>query len=156
MLNCYLSYATLLGNFFSPIGGVLVFDYVFLKRTRLDVPALFTLNGRYRYWGGFNLVAIAWTALGFLFYMFVVPPTWIPTVCTIALQRHRLYADGDGDFRPLTRDAARQRTPGAHRDAGSGGISATHRIRARPGDPTSNRCSLNAAELFGWPGQARP
>jgi len=83
VLNSYLSYATLLGNFFSPICGVLVFDYVFLKRTRLDVPALFTLEGRYRYWGGFNLVAIAWTALGFLFYMFVVPPTWIPTVCTI-------------------------------------------------------------------------
>ena len=83
VLNSYLSYATLLGNVFSPIAGILVFDYVFLKRTRLDVPALFTLNGRYRYWGGFNLVAVAWTGLGFLFYMFVVPPTYIPTVCTI-------------------------------------------------------------------------
>src|SRR5262249_59015624 len=84
VLNSYLSYATLLGNFFSPIAGVLVFDYLFLKRTRLDVPALFSPDGRYRYWGGFNLVAVAWTALGFLFYMFAVPPTWIPTVCTIA------------------------------------------------------------------------
>ena len=84
VLNSYLSYATLLGNFFSPIAGVLVFDYLILKRTRLDVPALFTLDGRYRYWGGFNLVAVGWTALGFLFYMFVVPATWIPTVCTIA------------------------------------------------------------------------
>jgi purine-cytosine permease-like protein len=83
VLNSYLSYATLLGNVFSPIAGVLVFDYVILKRTRLDVPALFTLNGRYRYWGGFNLVAIAWTAIGFLFYMFVVPPAWIPTLCTV-------------------------------------------------------------------------
>jgi NCS1 nucleoside transporter family len=84
VLNSYLSYATLLGNVFSPIAGVLVFDYLILKRTRLDVPALFNLDGRYRYWGGFNLVAIAWTALGFLFYMFVVPPAWIPTVCTLA------------------------------------------------------------------------
>ena len=84
VLNSYLSYATLLGNVFSPIAGVLVFDYVLLKRTRLDVPALFAPNGRYRYWGGFNLVAVAWTALGFLFYMFVVPPAWIPTLCTIA------------------------------------------------------------------------
>ncbi|HTZ36573.1 MAG TPA: cytosine permease [Stellaceae bacterium] len=83
VLNSYLSYATLLGNFFSPIAGILVFDYLILKRTRLDVPALFTLEGRYRYWGGFNLVAVAWTVLGFLFYMFAVPPTWIPTVCTI-------------------------------------------------------------------------
>src|SRR5580658_3895280 len=84
VLNSYLSYATLLGNFFSPIAGVLVFDYLFLKRTRLDVPALFSMEGRYRYWGGFNLVAVAWTVLGFLFYMFCVPATWIPTVCTIA------------------------------------------------------------------------
>jgi NCS1 nucleoside transporter family len=83
VLNSYLSYATLLGNFFSPIAGVLVFDYVFLKKTQLDVPALFTLDGRYRYWGGFNLVAVGWTGLGFLFYMFAVPPTWIPTVCTV-------------------------------------------------------------------------
>jgi NCS1 nucleoside transporter family len=84
VLNSYLTYATLLGNFFSPIAGVLVFDYLFLKRTRLDVPALFTMEGRYRYWGGFNLVAVAWTVLGFLFYMFCVPATWIPTLCTIA------------------------------------------------------------------------
>jgi nucleobase:cation symporter-1, NCS1 family len=84
VLNSYLTYATMLGNFFSPIAGVLVFDYLILKRTRLDVLALFSPNGRYRYWGGFNLVAIVWTVLGFLFYMFVVPATWIPTVVTIA------------------------------------------------------------------------
>ena len=84
VLNSYLTYATLLGNFFSPIAGVLVFDYLILKRTRLDVPALFTLDGRYRYWGGFNLVAVVWTVLGFFFYMFAVPATWIPTVVTIA------------------------------------------------------------------------
>ncbi len=84
VLNSYLQYATLLGNFFAPIAGVLVCDYLFLKRTRLDVPALFSLDGRYRYWAGFNLVAVGWTALGFLFYMFVVPATWIPTVATIA------------------------------------------------------------------------
>jgi purine-cytosine permease-like protein len=85
VLNSYLTYATLLGNFFSPIAGVLVFDYLILKRTRLDVPALFTLDGRYRYWVGFNLVAVVWTVLGFLFYMFAVPATWIPTVVTIAV-----------------------------------------------------------------------
>jgi NCS1 family nucleobase:cation symporter-1 len=84
VLNSYLSYATLLGNFFSPIAGILVFDYLILKRAKLDVPSLFTLDGRYRYWGGFNLVAVSWTVLGFLFYMFVVPPTYIPTLCTIA------------------------------------------------------------------------
>jgi nucleobase:cation symporter-1, NCS1 family len=83
VLNSYLQYATLLGNFFSPIAGVLVFDYIVLKKTKLDVPALFSMEGRYRYWGGFNLVAVGWTALGFLFYMFCVPATYIPSLCTI-------------------------------------------------------------------------
>jgi nucleobase:cation symporter-1, NCS1 family len=84
VLNSYLTYATVLGNFFSPIAGTLVFDYLLLKRTRLDVPSLFRLEGRYQYWSGFNLVAVVWTVLGFLFYMFAVPATWIPTVSTIA------------------------------------------------------------------------
>src|SRR5580698_7626180 len=84
VLNSYLTYATLLGNFFSPIARILVFDYVIIKRMRLEVPALFSTYGRYRYWGGFNLVAVAWTVLGFLFYMFCVPATYIPTLCTIA------------------------------------------------------------------------
>ena len=83
VLNNYLNYVSMLGNFFSPIAGVLVFDYLLLKRTRLDVPSLFRLDGRYRYWGGFNLVAVAWTALGFLFYMFVVPMSWIPALATL-------------------------------------------------------------------------
>jgi NCS1 family nucleobase:cation symporter-1 len=84
VLNSYLSYWIMLGNFFSPIAGVLVFDYLVLKRMRLDVPSLFRLDGRYRYWNGFNLVAVAWTVAGFLFYMFAVPPSWIPAVSTIA------------------------------------------------------------------------
>jgi nucleobase:cation symporter-1, NCS1 family len=84
VLNSYLTYATVLGNFFSPIAGILVFDYLLLKRTRLDIPSLFRLEGRYQYWSGFNLVAVVWTVLGFLFYMFAVPATWIPTVSTIA------------------------------------------------------------------------
>ena len=83
VLNSYLSYASMLGNVFSPIAGILVFDYVVLKRTRLDVPSLFRLNGRYRYWNGFNLVAVAWTVLGFLFYMFAMPTGWIPTLTTV-------------------------------------------------------------------------
>jgi NCS1 family nucleobase:cation symporter-1 len=83
VLNGYLAYATILGNIFSPIAGVLIFDYVLLKRTRLDVPALFSNTGRYRYWGGFNLVAVAWTAIGFLLYMFVIPMSWIPSLVTL-------------------------------------------------------------------------
>ena len=47
------------------------------------MPSLFRLDGRYRYWGGFNLVAVMWTAIGFLFYMFVVPMSWLPALSTL-------------------------------------------------------------------------
>jgi cytosine/uracil/thiamine/allantoin permease len=31
-----------------------------------DVPALYDPKGRYRYWAGFDPIAVAWTAIGFL------------------------------------------------------------------------------------------
>jgi len=79
----YTTYVSLLGNVFAPIGGVLIADYIFVKRMHIDLVGLFEPNGPYWFWKGVNPVAVAWTGLGFLFYMFAVPPTWIPTVCTV-------------------------------------------------------------------------
>jgi nucleobase:cation symporter-1, NCS1 family len=81
----YTTYAGLLGNVFSPITGVLLADYVFLKRMKIDLPALFQRGGIYWYWRGFNPVAILWTALGFPIYMFVIPTAMIKTLCTVAV-----------------------------------------------------------------------
>jgi NCS1 family nucleobase:cation symporter-1 len=55
-----IGYSALLG----PIGGVLIVDYFLLRRTRLDLEALFRWNGRYRYLGGFNPVALVALTLG--------------------------------------------------------------------------------------------
>lgn len=85
VVNGYTSYVGMLGNFFSPIAGVLIADYLFVKRMRVDVVALFESDGPYRYWHGFNPIAVLWTVLGFLAYMFVIPPTWIQTLCTMVL-----------------------------------------------------------------------
>ncbi|HEX3953289.1 MAG TPA: cytosine permease, partial [Stellaceae bacterium] len=72
----YTSYVGMLGNVFSPIAGVLIADYIFVKRGRIDLVGLFEPNGPYWYWQGVNWVAVGWTATGFLAYMFVIPAEW--------------------------------------------------------------------------------
>ena len=57
-----IGYSALLG----PIGGIMIADYFVYRRRQLDVPALYQLHGRYRYTGGFSLVAIAALVLAVL------------------------------------------------------------------------------------------
>jgi purine-cytosine permease-like protein len=83
VVNGYTGYVGMLGNFFSPIAGVLVADYLFVKRMQIDVVALFERGGPYWYWRGFNPIAALWTVAGFLIYMLVIPPEYIQTLCTV-------------------------------------------------------------------------
>src|SRR5215475_12624163 len=79
----YTTYVGILGNVFSPIAGILIADYLLVKRMRIDLVALFAAKGRYWYWHGINPVAVVWTALGFLAYMFVIPAEWIRVLVTL-------------------------------------------------------------------------
>jgi nucleobase:cation symporter-1, NCS1 family len=87
----YTTYVGILGNVFSPIAGVLIADYLCVKRMRIDLVALFEPNGAYWYWKRFNIIAIVWTALGFLAYMVIIPAEWIRVMIT-------LLATGAGDW----------------------------------------------------------
>jgi NCS1 family nucleobase:cation symporter-1 len=78
----YFKYISWFGNIFAPVAGVLVFDYLFVRRMRIDVAALYDPKGRYRYWFGFNLVAVGWTGIGFLISAYAVPVTWVPALLT--------------------------------------------------------------------------
>ena len=49
-----IGYSALLG----PIGGILIADYYLLRRTRLDLDALYHRGGRYWYRGGVNWIAV--------------------------------------------------------------------------------------------------
>ena len=91
VVNGYTGYMNVLGNIFAPMAGVLIADYVFLKRTRVDVVALFEPGGPYWYWHGFGVAAIAWTVLGFAIYM-AVPTAWLPTAVTPILTGVGYYA----------------------------------------------------------------
>ena len=77
-----VAYSSLLGA----VGGVLIADYYLIRRTRLDVPALYRARGAYWYSGGFNplallalLIGIAPCAPGFLGTVgaLEVDPLWI-------------------------------------------------------------------------------
>jgi cytosine/uracil/thiamine/allantoin permease len=70
---------------FSPVAGVLVFDYLFVRRMQIDVAALYDPKGRYRYWVGFNPIAVVWTAIGFLICTYVIPTAWIPALLTLLI-----------------------------------------------------------------------
>lgn len=49
-----VGYSALLGS----IGGILLSDYFVLRRTKLDLPSLYSPSGKYTYFRGFNPIAI--------------------------------------------------------------------------------------------------
>jgi NCS1 family nucleobase:cation symporter-1 len=55
-----VGYSLLLGA----VGGVLIADYIVLRRTRLDLPGLYLKKGPYWYVSGFNPLALAALATG--------------------------------------------------------------------------------------------
>ena len=67
---------THLGNVAAPLTGVVLADYLVLKRQRIDVPALFDPAGRYRYLNGVNVVAIAAIA-GAVGVYYALPQSWL-------------------------------------------------------------------------------
>jgi NCS1 family nucleobase:cation symporter-1 len=76
-----VAYSALLGA----VGGVLIADYYFLRKTQLDLPGLYRREGPYWYLGGFNPIAlvalvagIAPCVPGFLgtVGVFAVAPVW--------------------------------------------------------------------------------
>jgi NCS1 family nucleobase:cation symporter-1 len=67
---------THLGNLAAPLTGVVLADYLVLKREEIDVPALFDPAGRYRYLNGVNPAAVAAIAAGIGVY-YALPQSWL-------------------------------------------------------------------------------
>ncbi|MEU6269642.1 purine-cytosine permease family protein [Saccharopolyspora shandongensis] len=79
LVNGFTGFMTVMGNLFAPVAGVLIADYLFCKRRRIEVAELFAKNGRYWYWSGFNWLAVGWTIAGFLLYL-ALPDAAVPSV----------------------------------------------------------------------------
>jgi nucleobase:cation symporter-1, NCS1 family len=73
-----------LGNVAAPLTGVILADYLLLKRARIDVPALFDPGGRYRYLNGINVAALAAVAVGVAVYS-ALPHDWLKIVWGVAV-----------------------------------------------------------------------
>jgi nucleobase:cation symporter-1, NCS1 family len=78
----YYQHITTLGDLFAPVAGVLVFDYLFISRLHIDLAGLYDRKGPYRYWFGFNRVAIAWTAMGVVIGFYLIPTSLLPSLLT--------------------------------------------------------------------------
>jgi NCS1 family nucleobase:cation symporter-1 len=61
---------------FAPISGVLMVDYLFLRRRRLNVSQIFEdgSHGHYRFLGGFNPAALGCVLAGQLLYVWLLDP----------------------------------------------------------------------------------
>jgi NCS1 family nucleobase:cation symporter-1 len=65
-----------LGNVAAPLTGVILADYLLVKRTEIVVDALFEPRGRYRYLNGVNAAAIVAVAVAVAVY-YTLPHAWI-------------------------------------------------------------------------------
>jgi NCS1 family nucleobase:cation symporter-1 len=72
-----VGYSLLLGA----VGGVLIADYIVLRRTRLDLAGLYEKAGPYWYVNGFNPLALAALLLG----ISLCVPGWLATLGVVAL-----------------------------------------------------------------------
>lgn len=73
-----------LGNVAAPLTGVILADYLIVRRTKIDVAALFEPRGRYRYLNGVNAAALAAVAIAVGAY-YAVPHTWVKVVVGVAV-----------------------------------------------------------------------
>ena len=65
-----------LGNVAAPLTGVILADYLLVRRRRVDVAALYEPHGRYRFLRGVNVAAVAATAVAVGVY-YAVPHAWL-------------------------------------------------------------------------------
>ncbi len=77
-------WVTHLGNLAAPLTGVILADYLFVKRGRIDVEGLFDPQGPYRYLNGINVAALLAVVAGAGAY-YAVPSSWVKIVWGVAV-----------------------------------------------------------------------
>jgi purine-cytosine permease-like protein len=73
-----------LGNVAAPLTGVILADYLVVRRTEVDVPALYDPSGRYRYLNGVNAAALCAVVLAVGVY-YAVPHSWIKVLWGVGI-----------------------------------------------------------------------
>ena len=71
LVDSAANWTTRLGNVSAPLAGVVIIEYLVIKRQQIDVQALFDPRGQYRYVGGVNVAAMVSIAIGVVVYSLV-------------------------------------------------------------------------------------
>lgn len=84
LANQFTDIVSASGLVFAPLAGVMIADYVVIKRGFINVPQLFAPDGIYRYFHGVNIHAILWTVVGAIIYV-VLPDHYLPALVTMVV-----------------------------------------------------------------------
>lgn len=70
------TFLAFIGVFFAPLCAIQIVDFLFLRKQRLNVRALYDdgAGSDYAYWGGFNPAALAGMGAGFVTYLYLLNP----------------------------------------------------------------------------------
>jgi len=71
----YENFLLFIGSMFVPLFGVVLTDYFFIRRRKLNIDALYAVGGAYWYTGGFNIAALVSWSAGFALYWIAVKMT---------------------------------------------------------------------------------
>ncbi len=71
----YENFLLFIGSMFVPLFGVVLTDYFFIRRRKLNLDALYAVGGAYWYTGGFNVAALVSWSAGFALYWIAVKMT---------------------------------------------------------------------------------
>jgi NCS1 family nucleobase:cation symporter-1 len=74
--NNFGTFLAFIGVFFAPLCAIQIVDFLFLRKQRLDVRALYDYSpdAPYYYWGGFNPAALIGMVAGFVTYVYLLNP----------------------------------------------------------------------------------
>lgn len=70
-MNQYENFLLFIGAMFIPLFGVVLTDYFFIRRRRLNLEEIYKIGGDYWYSKGFNITALVSWAIGFVTFEFI-------------------------------------------------------------------------------------
>jgi cytosine/uracil/thiamine/allantoin permease len=74
----YTSFLLLIGSLFIPLFGIVITDYLFVKRRKYIAEELYLQHGRYWYQRGLNIRAVvAWLFGVFSYHLIVAYASWL-------------------------------------------------------------------------------
>ncbi len=85
ILDQFQAWLGIMGGVYGPLCGLILADYYFLRRRRVNVPELYISDGQYAGIKGWNFVGIIGLIIGFVCGMFSGSYSWMVAVLTAGI-----------------------------------------------------------------------